>query len=174
MLDEVCRRDENFAGYRWSYFYSLGDGPLRLRAERFLESIYWAAFVQIASTELHGSDRGIRRQVRWLVRLRLRPLQESCAEAQDTMESEYRKMCLVQKESQIPVPQVHMIECDPNSSVGAQFMLMDCLRGNSGIDLSLSLPSQHKLDVYSSMGEDTDRDVQHSATENGTIAGNQR
>ncbi|KAH8423953.1 phosphotransferase family protein [Aspergillus melleus] len=170
MLDEVCRRDKNFAGYRWSYFSSLGDGPLRSRAERFLESIDWAALVRFVLAGRDGLECRLlphiglgqnhmvrvvefADQVRWLARLRLPPLQESCAEARGTMESECRTMCFVQKESQIPVPRVHMIECDPDSSVGAQFMLMDCLRGNSGIDLSLSLPPEHKLDVYSSMAK---------------------
>ncbi|PIG82838.1 hypothetical protein AARAC_003169 [Aspergillus arachidicola] len=60
-------------------------------------------------------------------------------------------MQLIQRETNIPVPHVRMVESDPNSPVGASFMLMDCLRGNVGMDLSMALPSEHKLGGFSTM-----------------------
>lgn len=46
-----------------------------------------------------------------------------------------------------------MIESDSNSPVGAPCMLMDCLRGNVGMDLSIAVPSAHKLRAFASMAE---------------------
>jgi aminoglycoside phosphotransferase (APT) family kinase protein len=94
--------------------------------------------------------------VRWVARLRMPQLRqngEGAEKAEGVMDSEYRTMCIVEKESKIPVPHVHMFDADPNSHVGAQFMLMDCLQGNAGIDLSLNIPPERKLDVYTRMAE---------------------
>lgn len=91
-----------------------------------------------------------------VARLRMPQLRQNsdrAAKAEEIMDSEYKTICLVEKESKIPVPHVHMFEADSNSHVGAQFMLMNCLQGNAGIDLSLNIPSEHKSDVYTRMAE---------------------
>jgi hypothetical protein len=164
---------ESFAGYRWSYFSFLSEGPLRSRAQRFLETIDWDSLIRCASVKRNGvecrllPDIGLGYnhmvrvvefvdQVRWIARLRMPQLRrdgEDAAKAGEIMESEYRTIYLIQKESKIPVPHVHMFEADPNSQVGAQFMLMDCVRGNAGIDLSMNIPPEHKSDVYARMAE---------------------
>lgn len=173
MRDEFTNQKEHFTGYRWSYFTSLSDGPLRSRAQRFLESINWTSLIQCASEKRNGLDcrllpeigLGYNHVVRvvefadhtqWVARLRMPPLTEKddeAANAWEIMESECRTMCLVQRESKIPIPHVYLFEANPHSSVGAQFMLMDCLRGNVGIDMSINLPPEHKLDVYAKMAE---------------------
>lgn len=173
MHDDSSHEKENFAGYRWSYFSSLSDGPLKSRAQRFLESINWTSLIECASAMRNGLGCQLLPEVglgynhlvrvveftdctRWVARLKMPPLTRNDGEATNAwriMESEYRTMCLVQRESKIPVPHVHLFEANPNSSVGAQFMLMDCLRGNAGIDLSIHLPTERKLDVYARMAE---------------------
>ena len=94
--------------------------------------------------------------VRWVARLRqpgMLPDKNSLESAKSAMECEYSTIKLVQKESTIPVPRIHAIESTLHSKVGAQFMLMDCLRGNVGMDLSLEVPSEHKKSVFTSMAE---------------------
>lgn len=173
MPDKISHKNDDFAGYRWSYFSSLGDGPLRVRAEKFLESIDWGSLIQRASAKRNGIECRLlpqvglgynhmvrvvefADQVQWVARLRMPHLPGNCGgatQARDIIESEYSTIHLVRKESQIPVPHVHVLEADPNSNVGAQFMLIDCLRGNAGIDLSMNIPPEHKLNVYSRMAE---------------------
>ncbi|KAE8332724.1 hypothetical protein BDV39DRAFT_199721 [Aspergillus sergii] len=173
MSHEILLENDKFAGYRWVYFSSLSEGPLRSRAERFLESTNWDTLIQIATTRKGGlackplpeiglgynhmvrilefSD-----QVRWVAKLRMPHLSQD-GDGPDAggqiMESEYYTLQLVQKECNIPVSHVHMVESAPNSPVGAPFMLMNCLRGNVGMDLSMALPSQHKLRFFASMAE---------------------
>ncbi|KAE8405866.1 hypothetical protein BDV37DRAFT_83891 [Aspergillus pseudonomiae] len=78
---------------------------------------------------------------------------DEAAKTRTIIESECRMISLVQRESNIPLPHVYLFEADPYSSVGAQFILMGCLRGNAGIDLSINLPPEHKLDVYAQIAE---------------------
>lgn len=94
--------------------------------------------------------------VRWVARLRqpaMSPDESSLDSAKSAMECEYNTIQLVQKESSIPVPRIHAIESTLHSKVGAQFMLMDCLRGNVGMDLSFQVPPEHKQSVFTSMAE---------------------
>lgn len=164
---------EQFDGYRWSYFSSLNDGPLKSRAQRFLESVNWTSLTQRASEKRDGlhcqllPDIGLgynhlvrviefADDTRWVARLRMPPLTRNDNEAANTrkvMGSECETINLIQKESQIPIPRVYLLETNLSSSVGAQFMLMDCLKENVGMDLSMTIPTEHKLKVYASMAE---------------------
>ncbi|OQD73589.1 hypothetical protein PENDEC_c014G05414 [Penicillium decumbens] len=69
------------------------------------------------------------------------------------MECEYNTIQLVQKESNIPIPQVYAFEGDHNCRIKAQFMLMDCLKGNVGMDLNMRVPSEHKKSVFARLAE---------------------
>ena len=69
------------------------------------------------------------------------------------MECEYNTIQLVQHESRIPIPCIHAFESNPYSKVKAQFMLMDCLRGNVGIDLNIKVPSEYKMSVFTRLAE---------------------
>ncbi|KAE8312517.1 hypothetical protein BDV41DRAFT_565102 [Aspergillus transmontanensis] len=141
--------------------------------QRFLESTNWDTLIQIATIRKDelackllpeiglGYNHMVRilefsDQVRWVAKLRMPHLSRD-GDGPDAggqiMESEYYTLQLVQKESNIPVSHVHMVESAPNSPVGAPFMLMDCLRANVGMDLSMALPSQHKLSVFASIAE---------------------
>lgn len=73
--------------------------------------------------------------------------------ARSIMECEHNAIQLVQRESSIPVPQIHAVELNPNCKVMAQFMLMDCLRGNVGMDLDMRVPANHKKHVFARMAE---------------------
>ncbi|KAE8151280.1 hypothetical protein BDV25DRAFT_128885 [Aspergillus avenaceus] len=160
--------NESFAGYRWSYFSSMSEGPLRVRAQTFLDSIDWDALLRCASAKRNGvecrllPDIGLGYnhmvrvvefvdQVQWVARLRMPRVDGG--DAGERIKSEYETIRLVQKESKIPVPHVHMLETDLDSHVGAQFMLMDCLRGNVGMDLSFSILPENKPDAYAAMAE---------------------
>lgn len=72
---------------------------------------------------------------------------------EDIMKPEHNMILLVKNNTNIPVPQVHAIELDPDCSVNAQFMLIDCLKGNVGIDLGMEVPSIHKSYVIARMAE---------------------
>lgn len=73
--------------------------------------------------------------------------------ARSIMECEHNTIRLVQKESRILVPQIHAVELNPNCTVKAQFMLMDCLKGNVGMDLGMKVPPNHKQYVFSMMAQ---------------------
>lgn len=162
-----------FTGYRWSYFSSLTDEALRLRVEQSLDSIDWTALVEYAAAVRSG--RGCRLlpdiglgfnhivriiefndNVRWIARIRMRPIPQdkiTVDTARSIMASEYNTIQLVQKATSIPVPQIHAVELNPNYKVMAQFMLMDCLRGNVGMDLGMKVPPNHKKHVFSRMAQ---------------------
>lgn len=65
----------------------------------------------------------------------------------------YNTIRLVQRESTIPVPLVHVFEDNPNSKIKAQFMLINCLRGNAGMDLGMEVPPEYKTDVFSTLAD---------------------
>lgn len=69
------------------------------------------------------------------------------------MGNESSTILLVKQETSIPIPGLHATVLDPKGPVGAQFMLMDCLRGNVGMDLGMEIPDCHKNYVYSKMAE---------------------
>lgn len=171
--DNILENNDSFAGYRWTYFSSLGESPLRLRAQKFLESTDWNSLIEYAAAERNGAkcrllpDIGLgynhmvrivefTDNVRWVARLRMPHSSQngdsSCL-ARSVMECEYNTIRLVQHESRIPVPRIHAFESNPYSKVKAQFMLMDCLRGNVGIDLNMKVPSEYKTSVFTRLAE---------------------
>jgi hypothetical protein len=94
--------------------------------------------------------------VQWIARLRMQSLsrnRDGSEKAENVMNLEHNMILLVKEHTNIPVPQVHAIELDPGCGVDAQFMLVDCLKGNAGIDLSMRVPSTHKNYVLSRIAE---------------------
>jgi hypothetical protein len=88
---------------------------------------------------------------RWVARLQLPSLSpDSTENSAETMEmgerDEYVTMSAVRQGTSIPVPEVHAFEPKKHSDVKAPFMLMDCLPGNVGMDLGMSVPSLYKQD----------------------------
>lgn len=66
---------------------------------------------------------------------------------------EYNTIRLVQQKSRIPVPRIHGFEDNVDSKVNAQFMLMDCLKGNVGMDLGMKIPPGFKSSVFASLAD---------------------
>lgn len=84
---------------------------------------------------------------KWVARLRLPPLSgsDSCAEDLETKSNcEFNTMSLVRQQTSIPIRQIHAYEARGDCDVKAPFMLMDCLEGNVGMDLGMSLPLEYK------------------------------
>ncbi|EHK45975.1 uncharacterized protein TrAtP1_013053 [Trichoderma atroviride] len=162
--DGASENAEEFSGYQWTYYSSLEHGPLRSRADSFLASVSWAALLEYAAEKRNGVScilfpdigLGYNHMVRiiqfsdgkqWVARLRLPPLADgdSCEDALETSGiREFSTICLVRQSTHIPVPEVHAIEERSDCKVNAPFMLMDCLKGNVGMDLGMSVPPQYK------------------------------
>jgi hypothetical protein len=153
-----------FSGYRWTYHSSMQEGPRRVRICQFLETVDWHSLQQYAITKRNGVDCKILPDIglggihvvriiefddgiRWIARLRMPPLDSSdgVGNSPAIMElreqSEYTTMSLVRQKTNIPVPEVHAVETSKHNSSGAPFMMIDCLPGNVGIDLSMEIPS---------------------------------
>lgn len=162
--DMILGNTEGFSGYQWNYYSSLEDGPLRSRADSFLASVDWAALLEYAAEKRDGVNcmllpnigLGYNHMVRiiqfsdgnqWVARLRLPPLAESDA-SKDALEPtgirEYSTICFLRQITRIPIPEIHAIEERSDCKMKAPFMLMDCLRGNVGMDLSMTVPPQYK------------------------------
>ncbi|RKK89688.1 hypothetical protein BFJ68_g16646 [Fusarium oxysporum] len=155
-----------FSDYRWQYFSSLTEGPTRSRAELFLESVDWPALQAFTATRRNGSDCRILPHIglgynhmvriiefddgyRWVARLKLPPLSKPNASESEqvsdtTMICEVNTISLLRQKTSIPIPKIHAFEARFNCSVGAPFMLMDCLKGNVGMDLGMTIPPEKK------------------------------
>lgn len=82
-----------------------------------------------------------------MAQLRLPPLAEGDfrEDALETTEiREFSTICLVRERTHIPIPEIHAIEERSDCKVKAPFMLMDCLQGNVGMDLGMSVPPMCK------------------------------
>lgn len=162
-------KSDSFNGYRWTYFSSLkNDHPLRLRAQNFHNSIDWDALLRWTATLRPGTrckllpDVGLGHnhmvrviefddRIQWLARLRMSPLfkyESKSVPGWRVMQCEYSTIQLIRKETRIPTPEVHFLELEANCSVKAPFMLMDCLRGNVGMDLDMEIPVEHESAVF--------------------------
>ena len=52
--DDSMGPNVDFSGYRWTYFASLGDGPLRSRAQKFLNTTNWDSLIEYAAAKRNG------------------------------------------------------------------------------------------------------------------------
>lgn len=62
--------------------------------------------------------------------------------------SEVQTMIALAKNTRISVPKVHTFNARADCEVGAPFILMDCLEGNVGTDLSMVIPTEHKQHFF--------------------------
>lgn len=165
--------DEAFAGYRWSYFSSLADEKLRSKVQKFIDSINWKYLNEYAVGLREGKgckilpDVGLGfnhvvrmiefdDKVRWIARLRMQSGSGNQADStitKDIVSNEYNAILLIKQKTQIPIPSVHAVESSPENAVNAPFMLMDCLKGNVGMDLGMEIPEGHKNHVLGKMAE---------------------
>lgn len=156
----------DFVEYKWDYFTSLAEGPIRTRAVNFLSSINWVA-LRMFATESRGGvpcdvlppiGLGYNHMVRiiryedgiyWVARLRLPSIsnhqEDSVNVASEiAMKREAATISAVRRSTDIPIPKVHTFKLKRELDVGAPFFLMDCVKGNVGMDLSMEIPSLHK------------------------------
>lgn len=84
---------------------------------------------------------------RWVARLKLPPLAKSDS-SEHTLETtgicEFNTISLLRQKTSIPIPKIHAFEARFDCSVKAPFMLMDCLEGNVGMDLGMTIPPKSK------------------------------
>ncbi|VUC23493.1 unnamed protein product [Clonostachys rosea] len=172
---DATRKDDtkSFSGYRWTYFSSLNDGPIRSRAESFLAAVNWPRLLEYASEQRNGASASIlpaiglggnnmvriiefHDGVRWVARLRLPSLLDAVSSegSLDAKSSrEFNTISLLTKASAIPTPAIYAFEPGLGSGVNAPFFLMDCLEGNVGMDLGMDIPTAHKKNFFKELAK---------------------
>jgi len=62
------------------------------------------------------------------------------------MQSEIDTMSFIREYTDIPVPQVFLYDTSADNAVGAPYMLMECIKGNSALDVAAhphKIPAQY-------------------------------
>jgi hypothetical protein len=167
----IKEQDKTFNGFQWSYFPNLSEGPLRSRAEAFIASVEWDALRGYAKATRNGVEcvlldsigLGYNHMVRilkftdqeqWIARLRMPSLDWTASQPTSSdMESECHTISLVESVTQVPVAHVHAFEPSILNPAKAPFMLMECLRGNVGMDLGIEVPPQHKEAFFNDLAK---------------------
>ena len=90
-------------------------------------------------------------KTRWVARLRMPSGFDDNVKTE--MNCEFNTMSLVRQKTRVPVPQIHALEAKSDCSIGASFMLMDCLEGNVGMDLGMEIPPEYKQVFLSSLAK---------------------
>ena len=160
----------NFAGYKWNELSDYTeDHPDKQYIQWLIDRIDGDALCQHAS-RIHGGKTctldpqitmGGRHIVRilnfedgsrWIARLRMT---DGEAEAESLLlQREVDSIQLVRERSSVPVPVVYGYDTTANNDIGAPFMLMECLAGNSAIEMNGSssyIPLEHKHAFYKNM-----------------------
>ena len=158
-----------FEGYKWDGLSSYNeDSPYGQRVQKFKDRINWNAMCQYAS-KLHSEEsctinpqstmggRHLVRRIhfkggtRWIARVRITtPMNED--EGGHLLQREVDCMQLVKERTSVPVPTVFGYVASAKNEVGAPFMLMECLSGNVGVDLSgVEIPIQYKASFLKEM-----------------------
>ncbi|GAB7354887.1 hypothetical protein MBLNU459_g5525t1 [Dothideomycetes sp. NU459] len=60
------------------------------------------------------------------------------------VQSEVSTISAVRQGTNIPLPNIHAFEARDDHGITAPFILMDCLKGNVAMNLSMDIPSQYK------------------------------
>ena len=162
-----------FEGYKWealSEAYS-EDNPYRHWVQSFFDNINWNALCQFASKLNEGKDCAVDPQwtiggrhliriiqfrdgSRWIARLRMTTSQSE-EERSRLVQREVDCLQLVKERTTVPVPTIFGYITSTQNEIGAPFMLMECLSGNTAVDLNRNephgIPSQHKSSFYEGM-----------------------
>lgn len=152
-----------YNGYRWNYFSSMTNVALRSRAHDFLKYVDWEGLLANATKQAGGKNCSLRPEIglgynhmvriiefadglRWVARLRM-PSLAGETRYPDSLEAridaEISTISLVSRKTAVPVPRIHLHKTQENCDVNAPFMLMDCLDGNVGMDLGMSIPREY-------------------------------
>lgn len=149
-----------FKGYKWNGLSShIEDSSYGQWVQAFLNGTNWDALCQYASKLHHehctidpqftmGGRHMVRRVnfqdgTRWIARVRM-TISINEDEGAELLQREIDCMQLVKERTSVPVPKVFGYIASAND-IGAPFMLMECLPGNVGTDLSgVEIPAQYK------------------------------
>lgn len=87
----------------------------------------------------------------WIARVRMStPMDED--EGGRLLQREVDCIHLVKERTSVPVPTVFGYIASAKNNIGAPFMLMECLSGNVGVDLSgVEIPAQYKASFHGEM-----------------------
>ena len=160
-----------YENYLWEGLPSdIEDGPYRQRIQGFLDCINWVALCHYAS-KLHNDENctinprftmggrhivrqiDFRRGTRWIARLRMTtPTNED--EGSRLLQREVDCILLVKERTSVPVPTVYGYIASAKNDIGAPFMLMECLSGNAGFNLSgVEILAQYKSAFHKEMAK---------------------
>ncbi|KAK6000368.1 hypothetical protein QM012_003614 [Aureobasidium pullulans] len=164
-----------FSGFRWTSPHSSTNATTRSRMAALFKAVDWEALVKLARDTRNGVDCellpdigvGYNHMVRVLrfkdeFRLLARTRLPCLADAQDNLDldavtsavmSEVQTMIAIAQNTHVPVPKIYAFETRADCKVGAPFILMDCLEGNVGTDLSVEIPSEHKQGFFREMAK---------------------
>lgn len=166
----VTTKDSIFSGFKWGHFKTVTDPKQLTRATTFLESVSWPALEDVAS-KTRGeisckltADIGLGynhmvRNIQFadstnlVARLPLPRFSDNGLypdpDAVDiSIRSEICTLHAVAEHTDIVVPRVYASDTNPDCGVGAPYVLMNCLEGNSGLDLGLEIPLQYEHDFF--------------------------
>lgn len=162
---------ERFAGFKWPAFPTYQ--PFRVRNQCFHDTmVNWNVVCDIARNlrvmrcQLeapvgYGHSHMIRRiaftdDVYWVIRLAMpdicRDASTNYAPSKDywsqekalDMQSEIDTMCYIAEHTSIPVPKIFAYDTTANNSVGAPYMFMECVFGNSLRDMGRIVPARYE------------------------------
>ncbi|KAI9748692.1 MAG: acetyl-CoA synthetase [Chaenotheca gracillima] len=157
----------SFAGYKWAGIDTFNKGSFwHLRGQSMLESVDWEALCRYGTRLNHGRSctllpdiaMGGRHMVRillfdddtrWIARVRM-PSRHANSPDSHLLKLEADALRYVKERTKIPVPTV--FGHTAGEEIGAPVMLMECLRGNVGMDLNFDfIPDKQKATFYEEM-----------------------
>ena len=174
-----------FEGYKWellSEAYS-EDNLYRHWVQSFFDRINWNALCQFASKLNDGKACAVDPQwtiggrhlvrivqfhdgSRWIARLRMDTSRSEEVQSR-LVQREVDCLHLVKERTTVPVPKNFGYMKSTQNEVGAAFILMECLSGNTGVDLNCDegpgVPFQHKPSFYEEMARLQVGPLQYSA-----------
>jgi hypothetical protein len=167
---------KKFAGFKWPA--SPAYEPFRIRNQYFRDTmVNWASLCDIAQslrqTDCHIEDRigyGHSHMIRlivftdgvhWIARL---PMPDINRNVEDkflpkthdywsadnvlSMQSEIDTMSFISENSEIPIPKVYAYNTGTKNPVGAPYMFMECVLGNSIRHMGGIIPEKYKEKFY--------------------------
>jgi len=95
----------------------------------FDDDVHWIARVQLPEVNPHASEKYMPNPVGfgWT--------KEQHVENAAKMQSEVDTMCYIREMTDVPVPRVFFAEMAVDNPFGVLYMFMECIKGNSGMDM---------------------------------------
>ena len=173
-ISETMAKSTKFTYYKWSGLDDVPEGTEgHGRVKTFIESIDWDALCQYASKLRNGESCTVDPDIdmggvhmiriitfsdgtRWIARLRTRFFDDDDDEKDVALvmfmeQQELDCIQLVRERTNVPVPVVYGYKVHPENAVGASFMLMECLPGNTAMNIDPDIPPQYKASFHADM-----------------------